>query len=78
MFSRSIYFAFLAILAFAALCVTAHPAYAYIDPGSGLFFVQVIGSTFVGFGFLVRKRVRDFIGRLTGSSKEVQQDLVSR
>ena len=78
MFSKAVYFAFVAALAFAALCVTAHPAYAYIDPGSGLFFVQVIGSTVVGFGFLVRKRVRDFISRLSGSAKEVPQDLVPR
>jgi hypothetical protein len=39
-------------------CALAQPAYAYVDPGSGLFAFQVISSTFAGMIFLVRRRLR--------------------
>lgn len=40
-----------------ALSVCARPAYAYADPGAGLFLMQVVGSTFLGFTFVVRNRI---------------------
>jgi hypothetical protein len=50
------------------LCTTATPAYAYIDPGSGLFLMQMVGSTFAGIAFILRKRVRDFFRRFSRHS----------
>jgi len=41
---------------------TAQPAYAYVDPGTGLFLFQMVGSTFAGMMFLLRKRVRRLFG----------------
>ena len=60
--SKSTYCALIILWVFVGLCVTARPAYAYVDPGSGLFFLQVIGSTFVGFSLLVRKRLARLMG----------------
>lgn len=54
---------------FAVICVVAQPAYAYVDPGSGLFLVQIIGTTFVGATFLIRKRVRQVFA-LLGKKRE--------
>jgi hypothetical protein len=47
--------------AVAVLCVIAQPAYAYVDPGSGLFAVQLIGTTIAGAIFLIRRRLRRII-----------------
>lgn len=44
------------------LNLIAKPAYAYVDPGSGLFLTQILGSMTVGFTFLVRKRLRRLFG----------------
>lgn len=44
--------------ALAVLCALAQPAYAYVDPGSGLFAVQLIGTTIAGAIFLIRRRLR--------------------
>jgi hypothetical protein len=52
----------------AVLCALAQPAYAYVDPGSGLLALQIISSTFAGMIFLLRRRVRGFLKRMTGHS----------
>ncbi len=57
---------------FVALVVSAKPAYAYVDPGSGLLVAQVIGSTFLGFSFLIRKRIRQVFGLFARNSKNAQ------
>ncbi len=41
----------------------ARPAYGYTDPGTGLLALQLLGTTFAGVGFVVRRRIRQFIGR---------------
>jgi hypothetical protein len=66
---RAVYYGAVAIWFFALLCAIERPAYAYVDPGSGLFFLQVIGSTFVGFGYLARKRIAQLFG-LSGKGKK--------
>jgi hypothetical protein len=71
---RAVYYGVVAIWLFGVLCVIEKPAYAYVDPGSGLFFLQVIGSTFVGFGFLVRKRIAQLFG-LGKGKKATQSDV---
>jgi len=50
--------------ALAMLCVLARPAYAYVDPGSGLFAVQLIGTSIAGMIFLIRRRLRRIIRSL--------------
>ena len=57
------------------LCVCAQPAYAYADPGAGLLLIQVIGSTFLGFALLVRKRIGDFLARLFKHKKQSPTDV---
>jgi hypothetical protein len=47
-----------ALLFLALLCVLAQPAYAYVDPGSGLFALQIISTTFAGMIFMLRRRLR--------------------
>lgn len=49
------------------LSATARPAYAYVDPGSGLLLVQMLGSTLAGMMFLLRKRVRQLFNRFAGA-----------
>lgn len=63
---------------FVLLSSTAEPAYAYVDPGSGLFLAQLVGSTFAGMMFLVRKRVRQFLGRFLGRFSEAKSDALER
>ena len=41
-----------------AISCVEKPAYAYVDPGSGLFLTQILTSMTVGLTFLVRKRIR--------------------
>lgn len=53
------------------LCLLAaaeRPAHAYVDPGSGLLFIQAAGSTLAGIGFLLRRRLREIIRRFTHRS----------
>lgn len=57
------------------LCVliaTTRPAQAYVDPGSGLLFIQAAGSTLAGIGYLLRRRIRDLFRRLMGRSEASQ------
>jgi hypothetical protein len=74
---RIVYYGAISLWAFVALCVIERPAYAYVDPGSGLFFLQVIGSTVLGFTYLVRKRVGQIFG-LGKSEKVTQSDVTQR
>jgi hypothetical protein len=46
----------------ALLCAVEQPAYAYVDPGSGLLAFQILGTTFAGIIFMVRKKLRRFFG----------------
>jgi hypothetical protein len=74
---KTIYCALLILWVFVALCVTARPAYAYVDPGSGLFFVQVIGSSFLGFIFLVRRRLAQLLGMQSKRQKAPETDVAA-
>lgn len=53
--------ALLVIQVLAILCALAKPAYAYVDPGSGLLAFQMFSTTFAGVIFMVRKRLRTFL-----------------
>lgn len=50
------------------------PAYAYVDPGSGLFALQIISTTFAGLIFVLRRRFVQFVGRLA-RSHEAPKDI---
>ncbi len=76
--ARGLYCICVVVWLFALLCVIAKPAYAYVDPGSGLFLVQVIGSTFVGFAFLIRKRIRQMLNALGKRSKDAVEGVEQR
>lgn len=60
----------------ALLCALSKPAYGYVDPGSGLFAVQIISTAFAGALFMLRRRlnevVRQLRGRLHGNPRETQ------
>jgi len=51
------------------LCAFAQPAYAYVDPGSGLLALQIIGTTFAGMIFMLRRHLGGFIRHMTGKSE---------
>lgn len=57
------------LLALIVLCVTSKPAYGYVDPGSGLLLLQILGSTFAGAVFLARQRIRQWFHIGTESKK---------
>jgi hypothetical protein len=64
----------------AVLCALEQPARAYVDPGSGYVFLQVIGSMFAGALFYLRHRLRRIFGVVAGPSPAendpaVQQDV---
>jgi hypothetical protein len=60
----------------ALLCALTKPAYGYVDPGSGLFAVQIISTTFAGALFMLRRRLKELarqLGeRLHGNPREAQ------
>ena len=56
---------FLLILLF--MMVSAEPAFAYLDPGSGSYLVQIIIAGLVGVGFFVKSfwvTIKNVIGKL--------------
>lgn len=69
-FSRAMYGAAIAIWIFAVINLIAQPAYAYVDPGSGLLALQIIGSTIVGATFLIRKRIRQMLSFFSRKQRE--------
>ncbi len=46
------------------LGTSAKALYAYADPGTGLMAIQILGATFAGFLFLIRKRIFDLFAHL--------------
>lgn len=60
---------------FMMLVFSSKPAYAYVDPGAGLLFAQVIGSTLAGSLILVRKRIREFFKRFGRRMASQESDI---
>lgn len=69
MFTRfvwnAVYFSLCGIWVFLVLVATAQPLHAYVDPGSGLLFIQAAGSTLAGIAYLLRARIRGLFRWLT-------------
>ncbi len=64
MFQPTILFLLILLL----MMITAEPAYAYLDPGSGSYLVQIIIAGLVGAGFFVKSfwvTIKNVIGKLT-------------
>ncbi len=76
-FARVLDFALVLVWFLIALDVCARPAYAYADPGAGLFLMQVVGSTFLGFTFIVRNRIRRALDRFSKPKKALPIDTAS-
>lgn len=57
-------FLLLVVQVMAVLCAFTKPAYAYVDPGSGLLAFQILSSTFAGAIFMVRKRLRNLFNKI--------------
>lgn len=76
--AKSLYLVSVALWLLAALVVTSKPAYAYVDPGSGLFALQVFGSTILGFAYLVRSRIRQFFLGFRKNSKGEETEIGPR
>lgn len=55
------------------LIAAAKPANAYVDPGSGLLFLQVGGSMLAGALFVLRAKIRKFF-RLGSPAVEITDD----
>lgn len=68
MFSRfvwnAVYVGLCGIWVLLVLVATAQPLHAYVDPGSGLLFIQAAGSTLAGMAYLLRARIRGLFRRL--------------
>jgi hypothetical protein len=57
--------------------VSQRPAYGYVDPGSGLLAVQVIGSTLVGAGWFLRRKINALL-HWGKAKQEPEQSLVAK
>jgi hypothetical protein len=62
-------FSLMTLQVLAVLGALEQPAYAYVDPGSGLLALQILSTTFAGFIFIVRKRVHRFLMGMIRSVK---------
>jgi hypothetical protein len=58
----------------AVLCAFERPALAYVDPGSGYVFLQIVGSMCAGAIFYLRHRLRRMLGLATDVTSEPGSD----
>jgi hypothetical protein len=65
-----------AVLILVALSAVARPARAYVDPGSGIFALQIITTTFAGMIFMLRRRLNAFFRNLTLRSASKREKAV--
>ena len=57
------------IAAILMLLMFTGPAYAYVDPGSGVFLLQILAAAGVGALFYLR-RFRDYVKNLFGAKRD--------
>ncbi len=69
---------FVVLQVLAVLGAAAKPAYAYVDPGSGLLAVQIISTTFAGTLFMLRKRINGYLRHLFGGSDSRKQETTKK
>jgi len=68
--AKLLYLTSVTVWALFVINLAAQPAYAYVDPGSGLLALQIIGSTVAGGMYLIRKRIRDLFAFFSKKPKE--------
>lgn len=56
---------FIVLQCSAVLGALTQPAYAYVDPGSGLFALQIVSTSFAGMIFLLRRRLYRILRSIT-------------
>lgn len=52
--------------AFLVFILLARPAYSYIDPGSGSYFLQILIASLLGMGFVLKEyfgKIKDFVSK---------------
>jgi hypothetical protein len=54
------------------LACVARPAYAYVDPGTGLLAIQVGGSMLAGALLMLRSKVRKLLGLAPRAAQNVE------
>jgi hypothetical protein len=65
------------LLALFLVLIGARSAYAYIDPGTGSFMLQILIATLVGSAFAVKlfwKRIKHSVGNLVWRARRGKQD----
>ena len=77
-FGKVLFCACAALWLLVVLNSTAHPAYGYVDPGSGLLLMQIVGSTFAGIMVLLRKQICQLFGRFGRKATKDGSDIVSQ
>ena len=63
----------LVLILVGAVLLFERPAYAYVDPGTGLLAVQAAGSTLIAAGWYLRRRVYALFHRDTTAKNEPEQ-----
>jgi hypothetical protein len=68
-------FLFSAFLSLLLVLFASEEAFAYIDPASGSYILQLILAGLLGAAFAIKmmwRRIRAFVGRLLGGSKDTE------
>jgi hypothetical protein len=73
---RSCVFLLAAFASATLLLAFEQPARAYVDPGSGFVFLQVIGSMFAGALYYLRHRLKRVLTSLRRSSVPVESEVM--
>jgi hypothetical protein len=60
------------------LLVSQRPAYAYVDPGSGLLAVQVIGASLVSAGWFLRRKINALLRWSAKAKQQPEESLVAK
>lgn len=70
---RFCHFALTVCLLVSILCLLERPAYAYVDPGSGLLAFQSLSALITGGVFYFRQRIRGILRSFRTSEGEAQE-----
>jgi len=65
------------MMVFILQLIFARPGWAYIDPGSGSYFIQLLLGALLGGAFALRiywKRIRSGLGKIFGAGDENEED----
>jgi hypothetical protein len=68
----------LVLMLLGATCLFERPAYAYVDPGSGLLAVQAVGSAIVATGWYLRRKIYLFLQHVDSTKREPEKTFDTR